>query len=430
MLTRRIGISRRGFLAGVLIATMRGKASVAASFLPLGTDHGGFSSEGLDRVTAMLDAEFAHGKIPGAIMLIQHRGKPVYYQGFGFRDSQTKAPMTQDAIFRLYSMTKPVTSVAAMMLVEDGKLSLEDPVSKFIPSIANMKVGVEKVAPNGKHFLDLEPVRRPITLLDLMRQSSGIVSAFSDLGLVTDKYLNAGLFDGDFDNREFVERLSKLPLAYQPGTVWDYGHSTDVLGRVIEIVSGQSLFAFEKQRIFDPLQMPDTSYYVVDALKQARIAQPLPHDRIIGNEVISDPTIPRKWESGGGGLVSTTPDYARFLQMLVNGGALGGQRCLTPESVRLMKQNEVAPATQVKPWAYYFPGAGFGYGLGFGVRVAPGEDGVPGYLGELAWGGAAGTYFWAYPEQDMVMLLMVQTPTQRGRIQPILKTLIYDAILK
>ena len=237
----------------------------------------------------MLDAEVARGNIAGAIMLIQHHGKPVYFRGFGVRDPSTRAPMTKDAIFRLYSMTKPVTSVAAMMLVEDGKLSLEDPVAKFIPSFADVKVGVESAGPDGKPRLDLVPVRRPITVLDLMRQSSGIISAFTDLGLVTRRYLNGGLFEGDFDNREFVERLSKLPLAYQPGTVWDYGHSTDVLGRIIEIISGQSLYAFEKHRIFDPLQMSDTTYYVTDPGKQAKIAQPMPHDRIIGNETISDP---------------------------------------------------------------------------------------------------------------------------------------------
>jgi CubicO group peptidase (beta-lactamase class C family) len=156
----------------------------------------------------------------------------------------------------------------------------------------------------------------------------------------------------------------------------------------------------------------------------------MPTDRIIGNETISDPTVKRKWESGGGGLNATTGDYARFLQMLINGGTLDGVRILKPESVQLMRQNQVAPASDVKPWAYYYPGAGFGYGLGFGVRTGPGEDGVPGFVGEMAWGGAAGTYFWTYPDQDMVMILMVQTPTQRGRIQPILKTLVYDAIRK
>lgn len=414
----------------VVIATFLNPALAGTSLLSDKPDLTGFSAEGLNRVTEMLDREVGQGHLAGAIMLIQHHGKPVYYEGFGVRDPQTMAPMTADTIFRLYSMSKPVTSVAAMMLVEQGKLRLDDPVSKYIPSFAHPQVATERQGANGKPFLDFAPAERPITVLDLMRQSSGISSAFTNLGLVTQLYLDAGLFDGDFNNREFAERLAKLPLAYQPATVWDYGHSTDVLGRVIEVASGQSLYDFEKQNLFDPLGMADTGYYVRDPANQPRIAQPLPTDRIIGNETISDPTMARKWESGGGGLVATTGDYARFLQMLVNGGTLDGTRILSPESVQLMRKNEVSPATDVKPWAYYYPGAGFGYGLGFGVRIGPGEDGVPGFVGEMAWGGAAGTYFWAYPDHDMVMILMVQTPTQRGRIQPILKTLIYEAIEK
>jgi CubicO group peptidase (beta-lactamase class C family) len=419
------------FLSAItVIAALLNPAQAATSLLSEKPDLTGFSAEGLNRITEMLDREVGQGHLAGAIMLIQHRGKPVYYEGFGVRDPQTMAPMTADTIFRLYSMSKPVTSVAAMMLVEQCKLRLDDAVSKYIPSFSHPQVATERKDANGKPFLDFAPAQRPITVLDLMRQSSGIVSAFSDLGLVTQLYLNAGLFDGDFDNREFAERLAKLPLAYQPATVWDYGHSTDVLGRVIEIASGQSLYDFEKRNLFDPLGMTDTGYYVRDPAKHPRIAQPMPTDRIIGNETISDPTMARKWESGGGGLVATTGDYTRFLQMLVNGGVLDGKRILSPESVQLMRKNEVAPATDVKPWAYYYPGAGFGYGLGFGVRIGPGEDGVPGFVGEMAWGGAAGTYFWTYPDKDMVMILMVQTPTQRGRIQPILKTLVYEAIEK
>jgi CubicO group peptidase (beta-lactamase class C family) len=423
----------KAFAAAVVIAIVGGSAGPVAAgtnLLPVASAATGFSVTGLARVTALLDGEVAQGNLAGAIMLIQHRGKPVYYQGFGVRDPQTRTPMTTDTIFRLYSMSKPVTSVAAMMLVEQGKLSLDDPVAKYISGFADAKVAVEHPGPDGRPVLDLVPAVRPIRVLDLMRQSSGIISIFSELGLVTKLYVDANLMAGDFDNREFSERLARLPLAYQPGTVWDYGHSTDVLGRIVEIASGQSLYDFEKQHLFDPLGMNDTSYTVTDPGKAARIAQPMPNDRIIGKDEISDPTVIRKWQSGGGGLVSTTPDYARFLQMLVNEGTLDGKRFLTPESVRLMKKNEVSPATDVKPWAYYYPGAGFGYGLGFGVRIGPGSDGVPGFLGELAWGGAAGTYFWAYPDQDMVMLLMVQTPTQRGRIQPILKTLVYEAIEK
>ncbi len=405
-------------------------ATAASNLLTEVPDLTGFSQAGLDRVTEMLDREVGQGHLAGAIMLIQRHGKPVYYQGFGTRDPATMAPMTRDTIFRLYSMTKPVTSAAAMVLVEQGKLKLDDPVSRYIPAYASPQVATEKTDAKGQKYLDFSPALKPITVRDLMRQSSGISSAFTDLGLITQLYLKAGLFDGDFDNRDFADRLARLPLAYQPATVWDYGHSTDVLGRVIEVASGMSLYDFEKQYLLDPLGMADTSYYVLDPAKAPRIAQPLPSDRIIGNETISDPTIKRRWESGGGGLVGTTGDYARFLQMLLNGGEIDGTRVLKPESVAVMRKNEVSPATDVKPWAYYYPGAGFGYGLGFGVRTGPGEDGVPGFVGEMAWGGAAGTYFWTYPDHDMVMIFMVQTPTQRGRIQPILKTLVYEAIVK
>jgi len=411
-------------------AALATPALAGTSLLTDKPDLSSFSQDGLNRVTEMLDREVGQGHLAGAIMLIQHRGKPVYYEGFGVRDPATMAPMTTDTIFRLYSMSKPVTSVAAMMLVEQGKLKLDDPIAKYIPAYAHPQVATERMDASGKPYLDFAPALKPITVLDLMRQSSGISSAFTNLGLITQLYLDAGLFDGDFDNADFAARLAKLPLAYQPATVWDYGHSTDLLGRVIEIASGQSLYDFQKQYLFDPLGMKDASYYVLDPAKAPRIAQPMPTDRIIGNETISNPTVKRKWESGGGGLNATTGDYARFLQMLINGGTLDGVRILKPESVQLMRQNQVAPASDVKPWAYYYPGAGFGYGLGFGVRIGPGDDGVPGFVGEMAWGGAAGTYFWTYPDQDMVMILMVQTPTQRGRIQPILKTLVYDAIRK
>jgi CubicO group peptidase (beta-lactamase class C family) len=421
----------RGHVLAIVVAAFTiHSASAGTSLLTAPADTGGFSVDGLKRVGAMLDQEVGEGHLAGAIMLIQRHGKPVYYEGFGVRDPHSMAPMTADTIFRLYSMTKPITSAAAMILVQDGKLALNDPIAKYIPGFADPRVATERRDADGKTHLEFATALHPITVLDLMRQSSGISSAFTNLGLITQRYLDANLFAGDFDNRDFAERLSKLPLAYQPGTVWDYGHSTDVLGRIIEIASGQSLYAFEKQRLFDPLGMRDTRYVVLDPADQPRIAQPLPTDRIIGNETIFDPTVKRRWESGGGGLVATTGDYARFLQMLINGGELDGTRVLTTQTVQRMRKNEVAPAGDVKPWAYYYPGAGFGYGLGFGVRVGPGADGVPGFVGEMAWGGAAGTYFWTYPDQDMVMILMVQTPTQRGRIQPILKTLVYDAILK
>src|SRR5712671_477440 len=237
-----------------------------------------FSQERLQRVGDYIRNEIATGKIPGAIILIQQHGQPVYFENFGVRDVATKLPMTVDTIFRLYSMSKPITSVAAMMLVEDGKLSLDDPVSKYIPAFADVKVGVEKRDEHEKPSLVLEPINRPITIEDLLRHTSGLTYGFYGDGAVRKLYVNSDLFKGDFDNAEFAERLARLPLAEQPGTLWDYGHSTDVLGRVIEVVSGQSLFQFEKQRLLDPLGMTDTAFYVADSAKRARYAQPLGKD--------------------------------------------------------------------------------------------------------------------------------------------------------
>src|ERR1700676_1760431 len=227
-----------------------------------------FSREKLARVGGYIRNEIATGKIPGAIMLIQQHGQPVYFENFGVRDTATQLPMTADTIFRLYSMSKPITSVAAMMLVEDGKLRLDDSVAKYIPAFADVKVGVEKPDQSGKPALELEPLDRPITIEDLLRHTSGLTYGFYGDTPVRRLYANSGLFDGDFDNAQLAERIAKLPLAEQPGTLWDYGHSTDGLGRVIEVASGQSLFGFEKQRLLDPLGMTETAFYVAAAAKR------------------------------------------------------------------------------------------------------------------------------------------------------------------
>src|SRR5258706_553246 len=262
-------------------------------------------------------------------MLLEQHGQPVYFENFGVRDVATQLPMTADTIFRLYSMSKPITSVTAMMLVEDGKLSLDDPVSKYIPAFADVKVGVEQRDQDGKPVLVREPLNRPITIEDLLRQTSGLTYGFYGDSAVRKLYASSDLFEGDFDNAEFAERLARLPLAEQPGTLWDYGHSTDVLGRVTEVVSGQSLFQFEKQRLLDPLGMTDTAFYVADAAKRPRIAEPMPDDRFVTPVAgIRDPMVPRRWESGGAGMVGAIGDYARFAQMLLNGGTFEGRRYL------------------------------------------------------------------------------------------------------
>jgi CubicO group peptidase (beta-lactamase class C family) len=402
------------------------QAALRAESLSVATP--GFSHAGLERLGDYMRNEIAAGKIPGAIVLIQQHGHPVYFEKFGLRDVEGGHPMTDDTIFRLYSMSKPVTTVAAMMLVEDGKLALGDPLAKYIPAFADVKVGVETRDEAGKLTLALEPLQRPITIEDLLRHTSGLTYGFYGDSAVRKLYANADLFRGDFDNADFADRLAKLPLAEQPGTLWDYGHSADVLGRVIEVVSGKSLFQFEKERLLDPLGMTETSFYITDEAKRPLIAEPMPDDRFTSPIAgIRDPTRPRRWESGGAGMVGTTADYARFAQMLLNGGTLDGRRYLKPETVALMTSDHIGPETKIARDYFYFPGANSGFGLGFAVRTSqPPNRSWP--LGEYRWDGVDGTFFFIDPKDDMFVICMMQTASQRGRIQIELKKLVYQAL--
>ena len=387
-----------------------------------------FSAEGLAKVSDYIRNEVATGKIPGAILLIHQHGKPVYSENFGVRDIATELSMSADTIFRLYSMSKPITSVAAMMLVEDGKLALADPVSKYIPAFAGVKVGVEKRSDDGKVTLALEPAKRPITIEDLLRHTSGLTYGFYGYGIVHELYAEADLFNADLGNAEFVERIAKLPLAEQPGTKWDYGHSTDVLGRVIEVASGQSLYQFEKQRLLDPLGMTETAFFVADSSKRPRIAEPMPNDRAISpTTMIRDVMLPRRVESGGAGMVGTIGDYARFCQMLLNGGTYQGHSYLKPETIKQMASDHVGPATGIGRGDAYYPGDTSGFGLGFAVRTSV-PDNTEWPLGEYRWDGVGGTFFFIDPVDDMFVVFMVQTPTERGQIQLELKTLIFRAM--
>ncbi|MBR0936237.1 serine hydrolase [Bradyrhizobium jicamae] len=389
-----------------------------------------FSQPGLQRVGDYLRQEVAIGKIPGAILLIQQHGKPAYYEKFGLRDVTTKVPMTDDTIFRYYSMSKPITSVAALMLVDDGKLSLDDPLSKYIPAFADVKVGVEKPGETGKPEFALEPLERPITILDLMRQTSGITYGFYGDGPVQKLYRQADLYSGDFDNAEFAARLANLPLAEQPGTTWTYSHSVDVLGRVIEVASGQSLFQFEKERLLDPLGMSHTAFFVADEAKRPLVAQFLPDDLIEPPIAgIRDPMLHRRWESGGAGMVGTTGDYARFVQMLLNGGTLDGRRYLKPETVALMTSDQVGPGSGIAPSSIYFLAVHAGFGLGVAVLTSP-QPKRPWPPGVYGWDGVAGTFFFVDPNDDLFVLCMMQSPSQRGRIETELAPLIFDAMVR
>jgi CubicO group peptidase (beta-lactamase class C family) len=389
-----------------------------------------FNLLGLDRVSEYLSGQVAQGKIPGAILLIEQHGKPIYHESFGVRDVTNQLSMTDDTIFRLFSMTKPITSVVAMMLIEEGKFKLDDPVAKYIPSFATVKVGVEHKAEDGSKTLELVPPNHPPTILDLMRQTSGITYGFYGNSLVRKTYAAANIYAGDFDNAEFAERIARLPLHDQPGTLWQYGHSTDILGRIMEIVTGKSLLEIEREKLLDPLGMHETRFYVTDPEKKKLIARPMPNDSDFRVGFESKPEIPMKWESGGGGMVSTMADLARFSQMILNGGKLDGRQYLSAKTFEMMTTDHVGPGSGVGRDFFYFPGDGFGFGLGFAVRTDPGNAKPPpaDSLGELKWDGASGCYFVIDRKQDMFFVLLEQTPSERQRIQPAVKRLIYEAM--
>ncbi len=404
-----------------------GALAQAASLPFAGPEDVGLSSERLGKVTEMLRANIAKSEIPGTVLLIARHGKVAYFENLGFLDPQAKTPMPKDAIFRIYSMSKPITTVAAMILFEEGKITLDEPVGKYIAALAKPQVAANNTV-GGSGELQLVPANRPPSIQDLMRHTAGLTYGFFGETPVKKLYVQAKLFDGDPDNAEFVERLAKLPLAYQPGTTWDYSHATDVLGRLVEVVSGKSLFAFEKERILDPLGMADTSFYVTDEGKQGRIAEPFADDRSFGVDTsMNDPRLSRKWESGGGGMVSTAIDYARFLQMLLDGGTLDGKRILGPRTVAYMTADHLGTAV---PGPYYLPGPGYGFGLGFAVRRDIGVAPANSSPGEYNWGGAGGTAFWVDPREDMFVVFMMQSPRQRVHYRPLLRDMIYAAILR
>src|SRR5713101_6504571 len=423
------GVVLRALICGALLTLAAAPSAMAEGTfdIPAGAH---FNSQKLDTIGEFFRNEVTTGKISGAILLIQQHGKPVYHEFFGVQDVVSKAPITDRTIFRLFSMTKAITSVVAMTLVDEGKLKLEDPVAKYIPSCANVKVGVEKKSEDGTKTLELVPPNRPPTILDLMRHTSGITYGFYGDSLVRKAYAAADLYAGDFDLAEFAERIAKLPLRNQPGALWQYGHSTDILARVMEIVSGKSLLEIEREKLLDPLGMNDTRFFVTEPEKQKLLAQPVPNDSNfrVGREYRVE--VRQKWESASGGMVTTMSDFSRFAQMLLNGGTFEGKTYLSPKTFELMASDHIGKGSGVERDYFYFPGDGFGMGLGLAVRTDPGnaKPPPPGSLGELKWDGASGCYFVVDRKQDMFFLLMEQTPSERQRIQRTLKQLVYEAM--
>jgi CubicO group peptidase (beta-lactamase class C family) len=411
-----------------LVAAMMIAGSSGAARAQGNLDAPAPSASKLERISQFFENEVATGKIAGAVVLVQQHGRPIYLKSFGVRDVATAQPVTPDTIFAIHSMTKPITCLAAMMLIDEGRLALTDPVSRYIPAFADTKVGVAAKTNDGEPFLELVLPDRPMTIEDLLRHTSGISYEYIGSELIMKAYSDANIFAGHFDNAAFAERVARLPLARHPGTLWRYGYSTDILGRIIEIVSGKTLFQFLQERILAPLGMNSTRFALQGADEQARLAQPLPDDSVL-RLAVRERRMHTEWESGGGGLFSTITDYARFAQMLLGGGKLGGKQYLSPAAFKQMTSDHIGPGTGVMRDYYYFPGDGFGYGYGLAVRTDPGnaKPPPPGPIGELKWDSGSGTYFGVDPKLDMVYLLMEQTQRERTRITPAFRKLVYDA---
>jgi CubicO group peptidase (beta-lactamase class C family) len=391
----------------------------------------GLSSQRLQRIRDTLQADIDKGLAPGTVLLIARRGQVANFEVLGYRDREDGAVMTPDTIFRIASMTKPVASVAAMMLAEEGKLLIADPVSRYIPAFADLKVAANSDDVNAKS-LTLEPLRREMTVQDLLRHTSGLTYAHLTGPHLKEAYEAAGVVDERQTNAEMAEKLAKVPLAYQPGSTWQYGVSTDMLGRVVEIASGMSLDRFIGERICKPLGLVNTSFGPIDG---SRAAQPQIDSASGKRPPMRDTSLRPKWISGGSGLLSTAGDYVRFCQMLLNGGELGGTRLLAPATIALMTSDHLTPETRRSLSTPVLFGAlaptpelGLGFGLGFAVRTHSGRNPLPGSVGDFSWSGVTGTYFWIDPQQELVAILMMQAPLQRLHYRYLMRTMVYQAI--
>jgi CubicO group peptidase (beta-lactamase class C family) len=375
------------------------------------------------RLARMSDAfkrEIDKGTIPGVTVMVARRGQIGWFEALGAQNPAQSAPMTRDSIFRIYSMTKPIVSIGIMQLVEDGYLLLSEPLTKYIPEFSKTKVGVEN---NGK--LELVPLARPITIQDLLRHTSGLTNDTAGNGPVQRMYQQSRIRDRSISNAEHAAILAAMPLVCQPGTEWNYSRSTDILGRIIEIVSGKSLGAYLTERILAPLQMAETAFHT-GAENARRLAEPFPNDPWTGDKVnlinmLEKPVM----ESGGGGLVSTTMDYARFCQMLLGGGTLDGNRIIGRKTLRAMASNHLDPSVKID--GPLMP-PGHGFGLGFAVRTHEGMAPFAGSVGQFFWSGMAGTFFWIDPAEDMFAVFMSQGPGQREHLRTMVRSLVYAAV--
>ena len=377
-------------------------ANTFAQSLPVASrpEDVGFSSQRLERTRGALKADVDAGRLPGAVLLIARQGKVAFYDSAGFQDRASQAPMKKDSIFRIASMSKPITTVAAMILAEENKLDVAAPVAQYLPEFRDVKVGPEGVAP-----------KRPMTVQDLMRHTSGLTYGIFGNSPVDQMYRKADIFNAK-SLEAMVKAIAGMPLLHQPGEFWEYSVSTDVLGRVVEVASAMDLDSFVRERITGPLKMNDTGFWVKPSAV-SRLAKPDGEP----NAAFADATQKPAVFSGGGGMLSTALDYARFCQMLLNGGELEGVRVLAPKTIALMTSDQLPASTERHtPVALSLgafgpvPEMGTSFGLGFAVRVDAGRNPLPGSPGDFSWGGITGTLFWVDPQTKLVAVLMAQTP--------------------
>jgi CubicO group peptidase (beta-lactamase class C family) len=380
----------------------------------------GLSPVRLQRMSDAFKREIDKGTIPGATVMVARKGQIGWFDALGKQSPAGSAPMAHNSIFRIFSMTKPIVSVGIMMLLEEGHFLLDDPVAKFIPEFANQQVGVEH---HGK--LELVAPKRAMTIQDLLRHTSGITYDHTGNGLVQQLYRQSPLRSRKITSAEHAAMVAALPLKCQPGAEWNYSRSTDILGRIIEVVSGKALSAFLTERILAPLQMAETAFHTAQE-NATRLAEPFPTDPWSGEKVqLFDMLEKPVMESGGGGLVSTTMDYARFCQMLLNGGTLDGNRIIGRKTLQLMASDHLGPHVKIE--GDLMP-PGHGFGLGFAVRTEAGIASFPGTVGQFFWSGRGGTFFWIDPVEDLFAVFMSQGPGQRQYTRTLVRNLVYAAL--
>ncbi len=383
----------------------------------------GLDADKLQQAHDAVQALIGKKEMAGAVIAVARKGKVVVFEALGESEAGSGKPMKTDAIVRIFSMTKPITTVAAMILADDGKLGLDDPVSKYLPEFKGLRVQ----SGDGDETVE---AKREVTVGDLMRHTSGLTYGIFGDTAVDKRYLKAGVFAPDDTLQDMMTKLGKLPLLYQPGTRWHYSVSTDVLGRVVEVASGKALDEFFAERIFKPLDMKDSGFFVPEE-KLGRFAAVHGFDKDKKLTVTETADKSRykskpKWLSGGGGGVSTARDYLRFCQMLLNGGELDGVRLLKKETVAEMTRNQL-PEEAMKEKNGGRADVGDGFGLGFGVRVGKDDPAAGKAVGEYYWGGAASTHFWISPKQELVVVALEQFMPNRPTLQQAIKPLIYQA---